>query len=133
MKTSKISYKDTNRFNQLVLDFISQNLEVSDLKCNFPNLDEFEKKINENSYSDVDRELLYEVLKDQNTNINLSELSSSNLESVKNKKTFTVTTGHQLCLFTGPLYFIYKIVSAINLSNKLKKTYPTYNFVPLFG
>tara|TARA_B100000212_G_scaffold7132_1_gene5379 strand:- start:2115 stop:3662 length:1548 start_codon:yes stop_codon:yes gene_type:complete len=132
LKTSKISYKDTNRFNQLVLDFISQNLEVSDLKCNFPNLDEFEKKINENSYSDVDRELLYEVLKDQNTNINLSELSSSNLESVKNKKTFTVTTGHQLCLFTGPLYFIYKIVSAINLSNKLKKTYPSYNFVPLF-
>ncbi len=33
---------------------------------------------------------------------------------------------------TGPLYFIYKIASAINLCNKLKKRHPQYNFVPVY-
>ena len=39
----------------------------------------------------------------------------SNLNKLKNSNTFTVTTGHQLNLFGGPLYFIYKIVTVINL------------------
>ncbi|GIS08121.1 MAG: hypothetical protein CM15mP112_02330 [Flavobacteriales bacterium] len=46
--------------------------------------------------------------------------------------TYTVTTGHQLCLFTGPLFFIYKIFSTINLVEKLTEKYPNNNFVPLF-
>ena len=49
-----------------------------------------------------------------------------------NKNTFTVTTGHQLNLFTGPLYFLYKIVSAINLAARLKKEFPKDNFVPVY-
>ncbi|WP_416171478.1 bacillithiol biosynthesis protein BshC [Algoriphagus boritolerans] len=48
------------------------------------------------------------------------------------KKTFTVTTGHQLNLFTGPLYFIYKIVSTINLAKNLQSAYPEYHFVPVY-
>ena len=48
------------------------------------------------------------------------------------KNTFTITTGHQLCLFTGPLYFIYKIISTINLTERLRKEFCQYNFVPIF-
>src|SRR5699024_3475973 len=44
----------------------------------------------------------------------------------------TVTTGHQLNLFTGPLYFLYKIVSAINLAKQLKNKYPDDHFVPVY-
>jgi bacillithiol biosynthesis cysteine-adding enzyme BshC len=43
-----------------------------------------------------------------------------------------VTTGHQLNIFTGPLYFIYKIVTVINACIELKKAYPEYNFVPVY-
>ncbi|HCD87500.1 MAG TPA: bacillithiol biosynthesis cysteine-adding enzyme BshC, partial [Algoriphagus sp.] len=46
--------------------------------------------------------------------------------------TFTVTTGHQLNLFTGPLYFIYKIVSTIKLAEELNKAYPNQHFVPVY-
>ena len=35
-------------------------------------------------------------------------------------------------LFTGPLYFIYKIVSTINLCKQLKLQYPEHNFVPVY-
>ena len=36
-------------------------------------------------------------------------LIQNNIKSLKLEQTFTVTTGHQLCLFTGPLFFLYKI------------------------
>ena len=56
----------------------------------------------------------------------------NNIQSIAQENTFTVATGHQLCLFIGPLYFIYKIISTLNLSEKLKESYPEYNFVPIF-
>ena len=75
---------------------------------------------------------LVDVLKKQNQAINLSDLTQSNIESLESTDTFTITTGHQLCIFTGPLYFLYKIVSTINLSLALKEKYPSKHFVPVF-
>ena len=132
MKKNRISYQETNRFNQLALDYLNQNDKLSDLISDFPNLKNFKNQIERKSKDSIDRTLLYDVLKSQNNNLNLSELSLSNLEDIRDKKTFTISTGHQLCLFTGPLYFIYKIVSAINLVKQLKANYDNYNFVPIF-
>ena len=54
------------------------------------------------------------------------------MNSILDKNTYTVTTGHQLNIFTGPLYFIYKIFSTINLTEILKKKYPKHDFVPIY-
>jgi bacillithiol biosynthesis cysteine-adding enzyme BshC len=56
----------------------------------------------------------------------------NNIDSLLDKHTFTVTTGHQLCLLTGPLYFISKIASAVKLADELKSANPNFNFVPVF-
>ncbi|MGB6268438.1 MAG: bacillithiol biosynthesis cysteine-adding enzyme BshC, partial [Olleya sp.] len=61
-----------------------------------------------------------------------SQATLTNIQLLKNQTTFTVTTGHQLNLFTGPLYFLHKIVSTINLTKQLQNTYPKYNFVPIY-
>ncbi|TDA74551.1 bacillithiol biosynthesis BshC, partial [Halomonas marinisediminis] len=63
---------------------------------------------------------------------NSSELTQKNIQLLKEENTFTVTTGHQLNLFTGPLYFLYKIVSTINLCEQLKTEFPKQNFVPIY-
>src|SRR5690606_4605984 len=55
-----------------------------------------------------------------------------NFSILSQGNTFTVTTGHQLNIFTGPLYIIFKIVTIINLTKQLKKAYPEYNFVPIY-
>jgi uncharacterized protein YllA (UPF0747 family) len=60
------------------------------------------------------------------------ETTLNNIKLLNNLNTFTITTGHQLNLFTGPLYFLYKIVSTINLCKELKSEFPEHDFVPIY-
>lgn len=50
----------------------------------------------------------------------VSQLVLDNIARIKNGAQ-TVTTGHQLCLYGGPLFFFHKIMSAIALSKRLQK------------
>ena len=71
----------------------------------------------------------------QNSALNNKEafkLVNDNLNLLLKENTFTVTTAHQPNIFTGPLYFIYKIVHAIQLATELKKQFPKHNFVPVY-
>ncbi len=98
----------------------------------FPTIEGFKERIAQKSTQIVDRDILVSVLGRQNAYLSLSDSSQKNIKSLAEEHTFTVTTGHQLCLFTGPLYFIYKIISTINLTQELKKKYPDKHFVPVF-
>jgi uncharacterized protein YllA (UPF0747 family) len=77
----------------------------------------------------VDRNLLLEVLSQQ---YNQLGYTFDNPIDLLDENTFTITTAHQPSLMTGPLYFIYKAVSAIKLTRSLKVKYPAYNFAPVF-
>lgn len=61
-----------------------------------------------------------------------TEQVTASIEALKESTAFTVTTGHQLSLFTGPIYFIYKIIHTIRLAEELRTSYPEYNFIPVF-
>lgn len=75
---------------------------------------------------------MVEVLEKQYAKIKAPDAVANNIRSLGDKNTFTVTTGHQLNLCTGPLYFIYKIVTVINATKALNKKYPGYHFVPVY-
>ena len=72
------------------------------------------------------------ALENQYKGFNVSEKTKENIALLKQQNTFTVTTGHQLNLFTGPLYFLYKIISAINLAEELSEKFTEKNFVPIY-
>ena len=131
VNVNKIRYKDTSCFSKLVDNYTEQTIEHH-LYNRYPNISEFSEQINEKSTQNIDRELLYSVLLRQNETLEMSDKSERNIEKIKQKNTFTITTGHQLCTFTGPLYFIYKILSTINLTEKLQESYPENHFVPVF-
>lgn len=57
---------------------------------------------------------------------------NSNIESLLKDNTFTVTTGHQLNLLIGPIYFIYKILHVIRLAEELKQLHPNNHFIPVY-
>ncbi|MBC8266127.1 MAG: bacillithiol biosynthesis cysteine-adding enzyme BshC [Flavobacteriales bacterium] len=132
MRRMKIPHKNTNSFSKLVLDYLNKDEKLNSFVNHFPSIENFEKQINEKQNHPVNRSVLVEVLKEQNANFSLSEKTKNNIESLLNENTFSITTGHQLCLFTGPLYFIYKIISTLNLSEQLQEKYPNNNFIPVF-
>jgi len=132
LKVDKISYQETNKFSKLALDYLNKDEKLKPFVNHFPTLENFGKQINEKQDHLVNRDILVEVIRKQNASFSLSEKSKNNIDLLADKRTFTVTTGHQLCLFTGPLYFIYKIISTINLAEQLQKQYPKNNFVSVF-
>lgn len=97
-----------------------------------PELASFAQAIEDRKKFPVDRSLLVKVLKEQYKNLEDCDLATNNIELLNSENTFTVITAHQPVLFTGPLYYIIKIFSAINMAEKLKETYPAYDFVPVF-
>ncbi len=131
-KKTKISLAETGQFSKLFLDYIKGDPLLRKFYSYEPDLAIFQKVIEDKSKENINRKLLVSVLNEQYRTIKDCEIQKKNINLLLDKNTFTVCTGHQLCLFTGPLYFIYKIISTINLAETLKKNYPEYNFVPLY-
>jgi len=134
MPADCLSYRETNYYSRLISDYLDQKEELKPFYHRFPSIENFEAQINEKkmSFSAEKRELLVKVLEQQYSKIEKGEEVSANIKALIEENTFTVTTGHQLNLFTGPLYFLYKIVSTINLASALKKKYPSNHFVPVY-
>jgi len=136
MDASCISYKETGYFSQTVVDYLDDKSELRQYYSHRPDLEGF-KALLQHKKVTGDRNLLAKVLTHQYHAI--SELTANNLQFVqanidllKSPHTYTITTGHQLNIFGGPLYFIYKIVTAIKLARQLKENFPDKNFVPVY-
>ena len=57
---------------------------------------------------------------------------TANIERLADDNTFTICTAHQPGIFTGHLYFVYKILHAIKLADLLNEKMPQYHFVPVY-
>ncbi len=131
---STIPFQKTGRFTAITCDYLDNNKSLEGFYGNLPDLKGFENQIakKKTSFSLTSRKLLVDVLQKQYVNLKTTDKTKQNIQLLLNENTFTVTTGHQLNLFSGPLYFLYKIVSAINLAAKLKSEFPEHNFVPIY-
>ena len=134
MPTDCIEYSDSRYFSDIIVDYLQQTAEFKKFYNLFPTIENFKAQINEKSsnFSQAKRSILKAELQKQSNDLRLSDLSQSNINLLDSNATFTITTGHQLNIFTGPIYFLYKIVSTINLCKQLKANYPNYNFVPVY-
>jgi bacillithiol synthase len=134
MNVQKIPFETTQSFSSFFLDYIHQKESLKPFYHRFPTPENFKHQLAEKSasFSKANREVLAKALSRQYESFTLHDTVKANLESLTREKTFTITTGHQLNIFTGPLYFIYKIVTVINTCKKLKEVYPEYSFVPVY-
>ena len=134
MPTDCIPFRETHYFSDLICDYLEEKPQLNPFYNRFPKIENFESQIEEKSksFSKENRAVLARALKEQYKNVEASQLTFQNIQDLSQENTFTVTTGHQLNLFTGPLYFFYKIVSTINLCKELKTNYPESNFVPIY-
>ncbi len=134
MQHKHIPLADTKAFSPFFLDYIEQKETLKPFFHRFPTLSGFADQIAEkaDSFPAHHRQVLVNTLRRQYEKINISKATDQNIDALSDPKTFTITTGHQLNIFTGPLYFIYKIVTVINACNRLKEAYPEFNFVPVY-
>ena len=132
MKRHCVELPETGQFSQFFLDYLDGKQPLKKFYSHSPSLESFKSAIAKKTFPDSSREVLKNALTGQYANLEISHAVSENIEKLASKNTFTVTTGHQLNLFTGPLYFIYKIISTINLAKKLAEKYPGQHFVPVY-
>ncbi len=134
MPSHSIPYDKTGYFSKLICDYLSEKEDLKLFYNRFPNLENFKHQLEEKqkNFSDDKRHLLAKRIMYQYGDNSLSQSTLSNIDLLREPHTFTVTTGHQLNLFTGPMYFLYKIFSTINLCEILHKNYPNNQFVPIF-
>jgi bacillithiol biosynthesis cysteine-adding enzyme BshC len=137
MEASCISYKSTGFFSPTVINYLEDAPDLRSFYSYRPTLAGFAELFNHKKVI-ADRPLLVDVLTKQYfltgqySSINNQKEVQDNIQLLLADNTFTITTGHQLNIFAGPLYFIYKIVTAIKLSRQLKEAFPDKNFVPVY-
>ena len=134
MKVTHIPFQETRFFSKTIIDYLEKKESIQPFYNNFPDITGFHNQIEEKqkSFRLQTRMVLVDALKTQYNKIKISDKTNENIEILKKQNSFTVTTGHQLNLFLGPVYFIYKIASTINLCKQLKQNYSEYNFVPTY-
>ena len=132
MKHDLVDLDETGCFSDFFLDYIAAKDQLSPFYGNLPTLEAFGDQIEQKKLPEEHRAILVSSLKEQYTGTELTPEVSRNLDMLASEKTYTITTGHQLNIFTGPLYVIYKIVTVIRACEELGKHYPDYNFVPVY-
>lgn len=95
-------------------------------------LEEIQRVIDHKNIKIEQRHRLVQALKQQYEQIPATPATQAHIQSLEEPTTFTITTAHQPCLLTGPLYFMYKIVDTIQLARQLAQHYPAYRFVPVY-
>ncbi|MBK8700176.1 MAG: bacillithiol biosynthesis cysteine-adding enzyme BshC [Saprospiraceae bacterium] len=132
MSVKKINFDKIKAFTKRDITY-RNTPEVFEAFYTFsPNLEGLKHAAKARQEFPVDRDLLVEVLTEQALLMPLTEKQQFNLTKLYEISTFTVITAHQPALFTGPLYYIYKIISAIKLADRLNKELPGNHFVPVF-
>lgn len=134
MPTDCLPYRETGYFSDLICNYLDQKEELKPFYHRFPTADNLIKQAAEKGewFSDDSRKVLVEQLTTQYQNSTISDATQLNLERLAENTSFTITTGHQLNLFTGPLYFLYKIISVINLCKELAEKDETCHYIPIY-
>ncbi|TDS57527.1 bacillithiol biosynthesis cysteine-adding enzyme BshC [Myroides indicus] len=134
MSLNSVTFQNSGYFSKLIIDYLNQEKSIASLYNRFPTIENFKKQIEEKelNFPTINRQILHRVLTEQYSKIKPSNKTLNNINALSDSNTYTITTGHQLNLFTGPLYFLYKIISTINLSEKLNISYPGHHFVPVY-
>ncbi|MEP6617649.1 MAG: bacillithiol biosynthesis cysteine-adding enzyme BshC, partial [Ginsengibacter sp.] len=97
-----------------------------------PDIEGFKNAITEREKFNTDRQVLCTILKDQYSQSVVDDRLQKNIDLLAHPDSFTICTAHQPNIFTGHLYFIYKIIHVLKIADTLSREIPGKNFIPVF-
>ena len=130
-----INFSDIPKHQNLFLDYLYEFENVQEYyKHNFRNKENFPLLFKAISESRKNKQIdLSSILKNQYSTLqNISGNTLRNIESLNDENTIAIVTGQQVGILGGPLYTIYKVITAIRLAKQYNEKYEGYNFVPVF-
>jgi bacillithiol synthase len=130
--STSLPYSKTGFFSKIVTDYLQQAEELRPFYIHSPTLEGIKTAIKARQNFPGNRALLAGELEKQYASVATTDLVKQNIQLLLDPGTFTITTAHQPAIFTGTLYFVYKILHTIKLAADLKEELPQYNFVPVF-
>ncbi len=129
---SRISFAETGSFSKLVTDYIDQVPEIQPFYQHAVEEAGFAAAIEARKQFNTPRKVLQEVLRQQYINLPENEKALLQIEKLGSDQTFTIVTAHQPNIFTGPLYFLYKILHAIRMADAFNAKWPGSHFIPVY-
>ena len=130
--TATLPFTKTGYFSEMMTAYLEQAQPLRSFYKHTPGLAGIKDAIAARKGFANNRPLLVEELRKQYATVPASAKVEENLALLLQPDTFTITTAHQPVIFTGPLYFIYKILHAIKLAATLRQELPQFHFVPVF-
>lgn len=128
---SVLPYEQTGAFSGLVIDYLNAAPSLQSMFHSAPTVDGLKEAINQRKAHPVNRPLLQEVFKDL-YRAQASPKQQENILSLLDENTFTICTAHQPNIFSGYLYFVYKILHVIRIAETMKTAMPDLHFVPVY-
>jgi bacillithiol biosynthesis cysteine-adding enzyme BshC len=120
-------------FSDLFYRYLNDYQSVAEFfPWNFRDIASYGKVLQAVSLDVSHREVLAGVLQEQNQAFGSGRKALENIALLKRPTTHAVVTGQQVGLFGGPLYTVFKIITAVRLAESLKGKYPNHDFVPVF-
>ena len=131
MQVQRIPHTTTQRLPDLASRVVDSDPALAGFYRPFVNQpDATHIQQQKNRFTPQQRETLVNVLSSQYKHID--DAPTNQFDSLLSSKTFTITTGHQLNLFTGPLYFLYKIIDVIKIANQWNALQDGNTYVPVY-
>lgn len=129
---SYLPYHQTNAFSKIALDYLNNDEKLKPFYEHPVSIEGIKAAIESRKQYPTNRETLVGELRKQYNGYELTTIQQQHLSDLLQPNAFTITTAHQPNIFTGHLYFIYKILHAIKLAAELKTALPENNFVPVY-
>lgn len=131
MNVQYLSLTENVSFSKIISDYLAGNAALNEFHEGLPSFEELGQRILARDQFNTQRDVLVAALQAQHANLS-HRPSEARIAELQQKQVYTITTGHQLCVGTGPLYFIYKIASAIKLTRDLHVRFPDKKFIPIY-
>ncbi len=132
MQIDRIPFQEVPQFSKRDIAYATGSEDLAPFRKYPVTLEAFARVMEDKAAENTDRELLVSELEQQFAGLTARDAVAEQLRHLRSPQTFTVITAHQPSLFFGPLYFVLKICSTINLARQLNERYPDRHVVPVF-
>ena len=120
-------------FSTLFQDYMAKSKEIDQFfPRHFMRNKDWKSTIDAVTRRSLDRSEVAKILSQQNRSYQCGVKTLANIDLLLNDNTVAVVTGQQVGLFTGPMYTLYKALTAVGLCDHLSKVFPEISFVPVF-